>query len=132
VLYYIYGVIKMKLIINKKRAFTLIELMIVIAIIGILAGMALPNIKTARERARESKCFEFTSLLTRTSEIYYIEHKDYPKETKDLNPYLGAGKGFICPSGGTFQPIVGSGVGDGNVYAFKCSYHGCATSTFVQ
>ncbi|MBQ3643306.1 MAG: type II secretion system protein [Candidatus Riflebacteria bacterium] len=115
---------------NKKHAFTLIELMIVIAIIGILAGMALPNFQNARERARQSKCYEYSSLLTRTSEIYYIDHKMYPSKVEDMNSYLSGDKGFTCPSGGVYAPLSGSGVGDNNSMVYFCSKHGCASATW--
>lgn len=116
---------------HKKQAFTLIELMIVIAIIGILAAMAMPNFHHARERARQSKCYEYTSLLTRTAELYYIEKKEYPTTVEELMPYMSGHKGVKCPSDGVYSILSGSGVGSSdNGMVFFCSKHGCASSTW--
>jgi prepilin-type processing-associated H-X9-DG protein len=70
-----------------------------IAILGIMAGMMLPAVAMARERARRAKCMSNLSQLGKACQMYSLDHPETALNSHsqiiDLLPEASA---FICPS----------------------------------
>ena len=62
----------------NKKGFTLIELMIVIAIIGILAAIAIPQFASYRKKAYNSAALSDLKTAKTSLEAYYADTQEYP------------------------------------------------------
>ncbi len=90
-----YGLLKnasaMKLLMRKQRGFTLVEIMIVVAIIALLASIAVPNFLRARKRSQASKILEDLRVLDSATDEYAIENN----KTSGMNPTFTDLKSYI-------------------------------------
>ncbi len=68
----------------NRKGFTLIEMMIVIAIIAVLAAVALPNMLGARKAAAEKSAMSELKTLGTAAEAYYIREGSYPTNTSSF------------------------------------------------
>ena len=69
---------------KAEEGFTLIELIVVVAIIGILAAVAVSNVKWAQQRARESALRHDLFEMRKSIDDYYADKQKYPESLQAL------------------------------------------------
>ena len=92
----------MKIRTSRKSGFTLVEIMIVVAIIGLLAAIAIPNFIRARTTSQKNACINNLRQIDGAIQQWALENKKDSAATvafTDISPYLK--NSVICPSGGT-------------------------------
>ena len=78
-----------KLTNKNEKGFTLIELMIVIAIIGILAAIAIPQFSAYRTRSYNSAAQADLRNSATAQEAYYVDNQSYADAATDLTGSYG-------------------------------------------
>ena len=89
---------------NRQNAFTLVEIMIVVAIIALLAAIAIPGFLRARERAQNAKFVNALRTVSGAFDMYAMEHNSYPPDVNrgiippGMAPYFDATFDFTAPT----------------------------------
>ena len=105
---------------QKRSGFTLVEIMIVVAIIALLASIAVPNFLRARKRSQATRILEDLRVLDNATDQYAIENN----KTSGMNPVWNDLKVYI-KTGSTLYA-------SGGVDMFGNSYGPFTVDTIVK
>ena len=94
---------------NTSKGFTLVEIMIVVAIIGLLAAIAIPNFIKARTTSQANACINNLKQIDGAIQQWALENNRSSGASVDpsaVTPYLGrgtAGEFPKCPANGSYD-----------------------------
>ena len=90
---------------TRQSAFTLVEIMIVVAIVGMLAAIAIPNFVKARQTAQTNACINNLRTLDSAKQQWLLENKkesSYTPTEAEVITLLKSGALPVCPAGGSY------------------------------
>jgi len=111
-----------------RRYFSLMELMIVVVIIGMIAGIVMPNLMKNLGKAQQNKARAQITILKNAAKDYYLDMSEYPRKLEDLitdpgnekwdGPYLDPPKIPLDPWGESYHYESPGQHGDFDIYSY--------------
>src|SRR3954462_13652952 len=95
---------------NRKSGFTLVEIMIVVAIIGLLAAIAIPNFIKARESSQKNACINNLRQVEGAISTWALENNKKSSDGVTMTDISGTAASYIkttptCPVGNTAYTV---------------------------
>lgn len=92
---------------KSQKGFSLVELLVVISIIGTLAGLLITNLVGVRGRAADSKIKNNLNQLKTALRLYYNDYQQYPDTSGGQIMGCGVDGDQACTPGGVFSAGAG-------------------------
>ena len=89
----------------KRSGFTLVEIMIVVAIIGLLAAIAIPSFVKARNQSQQNACINNLRIIDAGKEQWAMAARKTDGATTtvgSVNEYIKGNTTPVCPGGGSY------------------------------
>ena len=86
---------------TQRTGFSLIELLLVVAILGIIAAVVVPRVSTTSQTANDTVEAHHLAQLNSLTEQYFLENNAWPSDLTDLVPMMPDGVP-VNPNGGTY------------------------------
>ena len=102
---------------TNKKGFTLVEIMIVVAIIGLLAAIGIPSFQKARDNSRSKSCINNLRMIAAGTEQYMMDNNTTSATLPQSAEYIKsglptcAGAGSYTVGTGTTDPVCSVGGG---------------------
>ncbi len=103
---------------SRASGFTLVEIMIVVAIVGLLAALAIPNFVRSRQVSQLSVCLNDLRICQDALEQYMFAHNVFPTDLNELVTERYLDKLIECPVGGSYEWSIKNG---NTQYHLRCS-----------
>lgn len=84
---------------TRRSAFSLLELLAVVIILGVIAAIVIPRISYSSVTAKQNACFQNKAEINSAVERYYFDNGALPAGTGDLTAYFPDGIP-VCPVSG--------------------------------
>ena len=112
---------------TRQSGFTLVELLVVVAIIGVLAAIAIPQFSAYRARGFNARVEIDTRTAATSQEAYFIDNDVYATGSCSSLPGFTGGDGVVCNTTGSSSGFTVTTSHASDSYGTGCTWNSAAS-----